>query len=349
MDISSSIIHGILKEKDESGPDSTTITPRRNLLPLDDRLKRLGDDILVLYGRLSNGYGVLGDDTTIHKFPELLSEYEKNETNLISLSNEATKLIAAEMSSSLFTTTSYPIFIRYTNQDRDWILIAMLKIKDGIGIDTNTLDLNDSLFFDISNLREAARIDIAKWKANDQPYLSFIKRGAGSEGDSSAYLRKALSCTDYTDSKHHTSLLLETLEQYCQEKEFDAEKNQAIKARVYEHCKEMKDQGRPVNLIALSAFIDPEDPEAFVSYTREKEVPINETFSPHPATYRKLQRLSKKFGTISVGFDVDDIFNERVYFDEDNGNLVIRNPPKDLTDKIKKAKGLNVENDDEDD
>ena len=206
MEIQQAVIHGIIKEKETSGNESVEIKPREQLLDIDDRVKKLGSDILKLYGRLSNGYGMLGNVEDVHRFPGYFTKYVNNETDFITFSNNTIAVVSELMSQQRMTTTSYPIFFRYTNLDRDWLLIAVLKLKEGVGIDEDTLDLNDSLFFDISNLREAARFDIQKWNENEQPYLSFIKRGSGSDAESSKYFRAALSCLEYTDAKHNTDI-----------------------------------------------------------------------------------------------------------------------------------------------
>jgi nucleoid-associated protein len=279
MEIQQSIIHGIIKNKDTSGVDSVTIKPRHELLAIDDRLITLGDDILKLYGRLSNAYGMLGNDYNVHRFPQYLDRHINSEIDFIEFSNNTISVISELMSQQRFSTTSYPVFFRYVNQGRDWLLIAVLKLKEGVGIDENTLDLNDSLFFDISNLREAARIDIEKWRAGEQPYLSFIKRGAGSDSESSKYFRDALSCMEYTDAKYNTDIAVRAVDDYCETQGFDAQKKQSLRAKMYEYCKEKKDADEPVNLTSLSAMLNDQEPDSFINFVRENNYEGN--YSAH--------------------------------------------------------------------
>ncbi|WP_075185768.1 nucleoid-associated protein [Teredinibacter haidensis] len=339
MEIQQSIIHGIIKDKDTSGADSVTIKPRIELLSIDDRLITLGNDILKLYGKLSNGYGMLGDNYDVHRFPKFLDSYIGSEEDFIVFSNNTISVISELMSQQRFSTTSYPVFFRYTNQGNDWLLIAVLKLKEGVGIDEETLDLNDSLSFDVSDLREAARIDIEKWKVNQQPYLSFIKRGSGSDSESSRYFRDALSCLEYTDAKYNTDTAVKAVDDYCNSQNYDAQKKQSLRARMYEYCKEKKDADEPVNLTSLSAMLNDQEPESFINFVRENNYEVSETFSPSPASYKRLQRLSKRFGTISLGFDVDDLYSERVVYNSEDNSIVLRNPPTELVTEIKRAKG----------
>lgn len=340
MEIQQAIIHGIKKEKDTSGNDSVEKRPRNQLLPIDERVNKLGNDVLKLYGKLSNGYGMLGNDMDVDRFPKYLNKYVADETNFIDFTNSAIAVIAEQMSQQRKTTTSYPIFFRYSNQGRDWLLIAVLKLKEGIGIDEDTLDLNKSLIFDISNLREAARIDIEKWKDNDQPYLSFIKKGSGADAESSRYFRSALSCLEYTDAKHNTDITVRAIDDYCAEKRYSAAKRQEIRAKMHDYCKEKKDADQPVNLTSLSTIINDQEPESFIGFIRENDYEVSQTFSPHPDSYKRLHRLSKRFGTISIGFEVDDLVADRIVYDEDTNSIILNEPPEDLIVDIKKAKGI---------
>jgi nucleoid-associated protein len=347
MEIQQSIIHRITKNKDTSGADSVQTDPRNDLLPIDDRLQTLGDDILKLYGKLSNGYGTLGQDLDLHRFPLYLDQHINSGLNFVEFSKRTISVIAEEMSKKRFTTTSFPVFFQYSNQGRNWLLIAVLKLKEGVGIDETTLDLNDSLFFDISNLREAARIDIDKWGNDEQPYLSFIKRGSGSGSGSSEYFRDALSCLEYTDAKYNTDQAIAAVDAYCENQNYDAQKRQSLRARMYEYCKEKKDTDEPVNLVSLSAMLNDQEPESFVNFVRENDYDINETFSPNPVSYKRLQRISKKFGTISLGFEVADLVSERIVHNPEDNSIVLKNPPSDLVAAIRKAKGENIDDDDQ--
>lgn len=339
MEIIGSIIHKISKKKEDSGPDSVSIKPREKVLPVDELVGSLTGDILRLYGKLSNAYGTLAAESVTDPFPGMLSKYIDNSYDMVAFSKDVLDVIAKEMSKQRMTTTSYPILIHYRNQGSEWLLIALLKLKEGTGIDEKTLDLSESLSFDVSHLREAARLDLKKWKSDTQPYLSFIKRGSGNDAELSKFFRNALSCTEYTDAKHNTDQAIKAVDDYCKDSGWDAEQKQKARAVTYEYCKDKKEKGQPVNIKALSSLIDDQNPEGFIDYVKENEYTLSEVFSPHPASFNKLRRISKKFGTISIGFDVDDVFSGRISYVEDGGYLALKNPPEELVESIMKAKG----------
>lgn len=342
MHISEAILHRIVKERNASGSDSTSTQKRTGCLPIDERLTRTAEEILKIYGKATSGYGTFNDNQTVYRFPVLLDDYINTRADFIAFTGDATELIAAKMGDEAFSTGGYVLFLRYTNQAQDWMLVAMLKLKPGTGVNEQTLELSDTLSFDIEHLHEAARVDLGKWQANTQPYLSFIKkRQSGSEV--SRYFREALGCTEYTDSKHHTTQMRSAFERYCEDNAWDQEQKRAGRQRVYDYCEAKERAGEPVNLTALSALINDQDPSSFSDYVRENNFEIDETFSPHKATYTRFKRISRSFGSVRLSFDVQDIMDGRVDFDEDSRCLIINNLPEELIAEIKQHKASDDE------
>lgn len=335
MEISEAILHRIEKQRNVRGPGAATTLKRETLLPIDDRLARTVSEILRIYTKSTSGYGTFDTNQTVYVFPMLLGGYVGGTREFIEFSQQATELVAARMGDELLATGGYALFLRYTSQERDWMLVAMLKLKPGTGVVEDTLELNDTLSFDIDHLHEAARVDIAKWQANTHPYLSFIKKRQGGE-DVSHYFRNALGCTEYTDSKHNTQKMQEAVEAYCSDKQWDYERKRQARQTVYEYCAEKEKRGEPVVLTSLSAIIDDQEPEAFKDFVRDKGYEVSETFRPHKATFTKLKRITRSFGTVKLGFDVQDISEGRVGYDDDNDCLVIKNLPQELIAEIKK-------------
>lgn len=335
MEINEAIVQGIVKEA-----NSTVVTakPRKKASPIDDQMTKLGADLLEVYGKGTNNYGTLSTDTGTYQFPHHLKRYMEGELDLIAFSQATANLIVAELTASHPATGGFYVFLRYTNQGVDWLLIVGLKTKEMTSIDEESMDLRAALTLDIQHLHEAARIDLNKWTKGTQPYLSFIKR-SGRQDDVTKYFRKALGCTDYTDAKFNTDAAVKAIDAYCEEYALEIEARREVRAKVYAYFEKMRETEKPATLTALSALINHEEPTQFTDFVKanDEAYPVSETFAPHKRSYVRYHRISGSMGNIKVSFDVDDVIHERV--DLDANDLVIRGISARLRDEILKAKG----------
>jgi nucleoid-associated protein len=342
MEIQEAILHRIRKEKNTTGAGSATTQKRATHLTVDSRLERTVNDILKIYGKSTNGYGTFDSNETVHRFPVLLRDNLTGQSNFIAFTCDTTDLIAAKMGDEAFSTGGYSLFLRYTNQGQDWMLVAMLKLKPGTGVNEQTLELSDTLSFDIDHLHEAARVDLGKWQADTQPYLSFVKKRQGGT-DVSRYFREALGCTEYTDSKHHTKQMRDAFEAYSVKNEWTQDQKRTARQKIFEYCEAKERAGESVNLVALSALINDQNPGSFSEYVRENNYEVSDTFKPDRSTYTRFKRISRAFGSVKVSFDVQDLMNGGVDFDEDNDCLIINNLPQELINEIKTHKATDNE------
>lgn len=216
-------------------------------------------------------------------------------------------------------------------------MVVMLKLKNGTGIDPETLDLTDSLSFDIDHLREAARVDIEKWTANTQPYLSFVKKRSAGE-DVTRYFRQALGCTEYIDAKHNTNAMMEAVRQFCTAKSLNTDEANEVRRRVYEYCDQRERSQEPVDLVALSAHLYHQDPLAFSEFVRDEHFEMSDSFVPYRKAFGRFKRIDARVGSVKVSFDVDDLLEDRVDYDAQHRYLIIKDLPQELIDKIHEVK-----------
>ncbi|MGH1461980.1 MAG: nucleoid-associated protein [Neptuniibacter sp.] len=337
MDIQEGILHRIEKQ---SGSHNVTLDPRPTCLPIDNHLRRLADDVLKIYGKQTNSYGTFSPDEDVYTFPTHFRSYLDSTVtlDLVGFSQTVLNLISATMQEALLATGGYVVFLKYTNQGREWFLIVMLKLKAGTGVDDATKSLTGAMTLDIEHLHEAARIDIDKWHSDEQPYLSFVKKKSGGV-DVSRYFRLALGCTEYTDSQLNTKESMKAVDDYCAHKGWDAEQKRQARQKYYEYCSEKHAAGESINLESLSSRIDDQAPQAFRDYVREGEYSVNDTFSPHPRSYKRFKRLSAKIGNVSLAFDVDDLVAGNVVPDLNSHSITINNISSQLEERIKEALG----------
>lgn len=339
MIIREATIHQLIKAAQTVGEGSVTEQVRPEPLPIDEVLQELCGELLGLYATSVNSNGTLGQDPLIHAFPVTLASYVDGETDFQVFTVSALTLIKEAMKDAIFANGGYALFLRYEQDNVEFLLIAMLKLKAGAGIDEATLSLQPTLNIDLKLLHEAARVNLTRLANNTQPYLTFVK-GKAKQGDITEYFRKALACVTFTDSKHHTEQLIKAAEAFVASRvdlstEQKAEERMQMRKRLSE-CM----QQNPVQLViaTAAAAIRPEGPEEFIQFLQSPQATdfhIDQTFQPHKPTYRRLYRITGKIGqTISVAFDVEDIQTHRVSYDADRNAIVLNNPPEALKQSI---------------
>lgn len=335
MDITEAILHHIEKEQLKK---EATLQSRDNLLPKSDSLSRLADSIHKRYSEKYVLHGSFIDNPEIHRFPVLLDQYLKGEKTLVEFSKLSSELISGEMAKKTMTTSSFAKFLRYKSKGKDWLLVLMLKTSAQTGINLKTLDLDDSYVFDLQHLHEAARIDIGKLQKDEKPYLTFVKPRSGKD-DPSEFFRDALSCTDLSEPKQNTNAVIDALDSYAEAQSWESARRQEARKALYEHCAKKRKDNEPVVLEALSAIIDDQNPKSFWEHVAENDFKVDSTFDPHPATYKKLHRMSHRFSNINLSFDIEDLTSGNIDLTDVEGEIIIKNVPEKILAEIRKAKG----------
>lgn len=339
MEIREATIHQLIKAAQTVGDGSVTHHVRPQPLPVNAILQELCRELLGLYATTVNSNGTLGQDPLIHVFPVTLGSYLAGETDFQAFTVSALTLIKEAMKEAIFANGGYALFLRYEQDGVDFLLIAMLKLKAGAGIDEETLSLQPTLNIDLKLLHEAARVNLTRLSNQTQPYLTFIK-GKAKQGDITEYFRKALACVTFTDSKHHTDQLIKAADAFVASRN-DLNQEQKAEERI-QMRKRLSEcmQQNPLQLVigTAAAVISPEGPEEFMQFLQSPQAAdfhIDHSFQPHKPTYRRLYRITGKIGqTISVAFDVEDIQTHRVSYDSDRNAIVLKNPPEALKQTI---------------
>jgi nucleoid-associated protein len=338
--ITEATIHHLIKKEKTQGEESVVIKPRTTVLPDDEVLQKLCTELVDMYGQVANSNGTLGIDPNVHKWPLVLHKYVEGEIAFMQFTDQSTGLIATKMQTAFLSNGGYVLFLRYQADAQDFLLVAMLKIKEGAGVDSETLDLKPTLNIDLANLNEAARVNLTRWLANEQPHLTFIK-GRAKSAPVSDYFREALACTNFTDSQYHTEKVIHAAKDFIEAQEWATptekmQANQGMRARLVA-CFEQSKIDVPLSTVA--AAINPVAPDDFLAFVREKigadSYNLNDRFAPHRRTYIRLKRVIGKMGSISVAFDVADVQTERVKYDPSLNALILTTPSDELKRIIK--------------
>ena len=333
MNIQEAIVHQFKKEKFKP----SSVLPRLMANDVDDIMRDLIGNVRNIFNRtVSRGYGQFEDDTTAYPFSLALENYTTSKKNIADFTKEMLSTYKKGLDSASGSTGGYLFFVSYQEGSDDFLLVFTLKLKPGQGIDEITLELNETIVFDVSQLHEAARINITSWKSNGKNYVTFIKRKGDNEKSSTEYFRLFLGVTELNESLAMTRLLINTITQYCKDKNFDPDHTKLIRQRVHSYCIECKKENKRISLAALSMKFDDQKPTLFTDYLDQKNITLNDDFEPNSKAYRVLNRYTIKTSKLTLDFE-QSILGNQVIYDDKNKQIIINEIPLELQERLRET------------
>lgn len=329
MYIKEAIVHRVDKERQKN----CKLVLRDQCLQVEEVLADAVEKVRKTYGTTaSRAYGTFEADILIHPFNGMLSEYLQGNMTMVEFSSAAVKLLSKEMDNQPLATGGYAFFVNYEENAKNFVMVILLKLRGGVGIDEKNLSLSKNFNLDVDHLHEAARVNVDNWNSNEGNYISFVKKGR-SDQDFTDYFRKFLGCAEFVESKTQTEKIVQVIRDYCNESNFIPDEVKKIKEKAFSYFSEQARDGKGVSLVALSMRFDDENPKAFLEYIDKSSVELSDGFEPHKSSFRKLMRVGGKDADITINFDIG-LLGNRVRYDPIKKELLIVNLPPTLIAQI---------------
>jgi nucleoid-associated protein len=325
MQIKEAVVHRIDKLRGQAG----NLTLAHALLQVDQILIDAVEKAKKTYGTTSNrAFGTFEANMLLFPFSGLLKSYYDGHLDLLTFSSTAMVRLLNEMDKQPFSTGGYALFVRYDDQNKQYFMVVLLKIRNGVGIDDATLTLNKSFSLDVDHLHEAARVNVGNWDKKEGNYISFVKKGRA-DADFTDYFRNFLGCAEFVESKNQTVLVIDAIRDYCVDQKLTPDEAKKLKEKAFNYFSEQSRDGKHVSLEALSMRFDDQEPKAFLDYIEQNHIELSDGFEPHKSTFKKLMRIGGKDADITISFDIGLIGN-RVLYDEKTKALIIKDLPPGL-------------------
>ncbi len=323
MQIKNAIVH-LLEKQQQS---AATLTLREDELDCTSpELEKLMQQVIKLYNeKTGRGYGSFHADTTSYPLSNLLNNHLNQGITFIYFTHNAMHNLKSRIDTKHFATGGYVLFIKYEHNGSEALAIISLKHKPGFTFDDD-LELTGQKHIDLDHLHEMARIDITKWKADQDRYLSFAKRRQGNN-EFSEYFRSFVGCDEFSDEKTMTKTLIEAVKKFSQRDGIDEAKSQLIRQVVHDYCDEKAKSNEAISLLRLSTLLNEDDPEEFTRFVNEADILLSDGFRPDKAIYKHLQRIQLKSKAITLSFDAD-MLDDSVIYNENDGTLLIKELPE---------------------
>ncbi|MDI9244907.1 nucleoid-associated protein [Marinobacter sp. CHS3-4] len=278
-------------------------------------------------------YGRFSEDTGESPFSAWLGDYLADRQSFASMTDRLFKQWQELLTGAQEEHQGHLMLVHEALADSEVVYLLIIESDSALRFDgQQALDTTDVL--SLSRLNLAVRIEIDDWKSDQaaENYLTLVHaRGTGEIGD---HFIRLCGFTNQVDVEKETLTFLDAVEAFA--KSSEPEKAGEVRHKAYEFCKEQHALGEPVEIEALSGYLDENEPQRFKEFASETaELPESGVLHPDHRKVKKLVRIAGSGGGMSVSFS-SDLVNQAVYYDRDNDALTITRLPKALREQLKR-------------
>lgn len=272
-------------------------------------------------------YGKFQDDIIAYPFQQQVREFRDN-NNFLNFSIEAMSLLKREIQVPQ-AKGGYVIFAHYSEQGKEYLITSMLDKAEHFTVNDDNLDIEKLKTLDIDRLARANRINFEKWGEGDETYLAFIK----GTRHVSTYFQKFIGNTDLTSSFINSKNLKNAVQKYMREKEFSDDRKAETGGRINNYFENKFEAKEDIELSAISAIIDAENPTDFLEYIASDEnAQVSGNFRvTKKSDFSMFHRAKIKGAGYSIEFELDLIRREKVK--REGNNLIFVDLPEDELNK----------------
>lgn len=319
------IYHIFEKEQQEKG--SITLNPSA-LTPDDNHIEFLALLTEKYAKQAGKGFGHFGTDTDVYKMPTLLTDHLAND-DFYRLSERMMNILKDEVNKEPLATGGKVFICQYTESDTNFILITVLT-------DHTTFSAKDWQFaktesLDLERLKYAGRINIDRWQANEERYISFLK---GKQAEISGYFKHFLGCDDTVIAKTETAKLLALIDKFIESQEMSFDEGRSFREKTQTYLQDLIDSKTEFNTQSFANHLYPDEPQLLIDVLGDIDTGISDGFIPDGRMIKKLSTYTAKTKDWQFSFNNQAITNGEIT--HDNGKIIINNP----TDELLKAFSL---------
>lgn len=334
----SAIIHHFVVHQLAVDPEQElVVVPRESCYDVSAEIENLAQQLNHVFNN-KPGKGVGGlvsdDEQEDNPFKDLLQSFLDDPDSFYDFSLKASQKLVKTLVGHGKVETGFVIFSHYQFLATDYLMITLLNTREHVEIN-GQLELSYKTHLDMSKMQLAVRLDLTQMRisSEDNRYVSFIKGLMGRKV--SDFFMDFIGCQELVDIKQQNKQLIETVEEYMASEQLDPQEKLHNRKVVSEYYKEKLDCGEDISLQELSGQLPQEDERDFMSFVREAEEPLEDSFQADRAAIKTLSKFSGQGGGISLSFE-RKLLGERVSYDPGSDTLMIKGIPPNLKDQLLK-------------
>ncbi|RBL69892.1 nucleoid-associated protein [Pseudomonas sp. MWU13-2625] len=325
-------------------------------------VSKLIEGAVGVYGKKNNNshYGTFAKKTASdfpNDFHAYFSQPKLVEKSFIELTQSAMAELYASAKPLPAASGGYILFIDYYNPQGRFILIAMLKKRDGLRLNDKLIP-EELIELDLNSLYQAARVNFDRYEqflAADEEgrlelnYLSFLSQTSGRTA--AGYFVNSLGCMVGSASSQATKNLIMESTQFFRERPDLYPHRLAMKDQVLHYLESKRISGDSVKLseveaIARGFFPATYEGQAddlageFIAHLNSEAVGVPVEFPLSKATLQKYTHVQYKSDNWQLKFDRDALgedINSEILFIEKDRKLILNNLSDDAIAVIRAA------------
>ncbi|OBX06864.1 nucleoid-associated protein NdpA [Gallibacterium salpingitidis] len=306
---------------------------RGQTLPENELVQQLMLELHQHYQAKNKTYAVFNDES---QFAQMLNRYLEKELDFLTFSQQATELLAKEISKYSFASGGTFIVSQYNFLATDYLFLGLIDSRTSLLVDEQ-LEVHGTQYLDLSKCDIIARVNLTELSIDAQSnrYLTFLKGRIGRKvGD---FFMDFLGAEEGLNPKVQNQLLVQAVQDYCHQADVEPEQSKEIKQQALAYCKARADEGAEIDVAALSDEMDKLNGQSFVEFAQAEEYELEEAIPPLPATLKKLEKFSGSGRGVTLTFSAE-LLGQRVVWDEENDTLMIKGLPANLRDQLQRNK-----------
>ncbi|WP_336334662.1 nucleoid-associated protein YejK [Pseudomonas putida] len=333
MPVRYAVMHFIDKKPDGS---PAALHLASSTLPDSGVVENLVHDVNNTYNaKTGKGWGFFHPVSGAYPFSGWLGKVMIDEMTFIDFTRTASEHLTRLMEESNLSVGGHVLFALYTQGVTDYLVVAILQQVETFAV-VHDLSVATSRQLDSRTLDFAARINLSEWKNNpaSRQYVSFIKPKGGRK--STAYFRDFIGAQEGVDVPGETRTLLKAFADFVKAEDLADDAASEKSLNLVEYAKVCDKIGDPINLDALSAVVDEDNPKTFAEFIRAGDYGMSESFAADKRTLTQYRRYTGRAEGMSISFEAH-LLGKRVEFDQDSASLTIKNLPTQLISQLKRA------------
>ena len=349
MNIKNVAIHQIIENPDfEEGGTVLPFksAPAQKLHPVNDPMYKLCKLVNDRMNQVGRGSSKFKDPTSnagaANHFSNLIDQNE----DFLTFSVNLLEILANVMPRT--ATENYIAFIHYTIDETEYVIVCVLKLEEGVTIDSDSMEVVDVTSIQKKNIHEGARVSIEgiddhKADENVADYITWIKTKSHKLSN---YFQELFNVDEYIDNKSETTKLKKALDHFINitidgsglDDENKARVRDKLREDTYGHIHTVASNQEALDIEELEKITDailstnnvPIE-RTFIEHINEYHDTIPNLFKPYDGatkTWGKLKTTIKSTNNYEIKLVIDRaILHDKQYVEinTDNNEITIKN------------------------